>query len=168
MQLSKYILPFFIVTPVPVVDAQPVVFLPPEYTEEMVCMAKNIYFESGNQPIAGKIAVSQVVLNRVKHGSYPNNVCDVIYQAKMRENWKGDMVPVRHMCQFSWYCDGKSDDPEDSATWQVSLWTAKYVMTQDDFDITEGATHYHADSVYPYWADSLNETVVINNHIFYK
>ena len=86
----------------------------------------------------------------------------------MRENWKGDMVPVRHMCQFSWYCDGKSDDPEDSATWQVSLWTAKYVMTQDDFDITEGATHYHADSVYPYWAESLNETVVINNHIFYK
>ena len=35
-------------------------------------------------------------------------------------------------------------------------------------DITEEATHYHADSVHPYWADSLNQTVVINNHLFYK
>ena len=35
-------------------------------------------------------------------------------------------------------------------------------------DITEGATHYHSVYVNPYWADSLNETVVINEHIFYK
>jgi len=35
-------------------------------------------------------------------------------------------------------------------------------------DITEGATHYHADYIYPYWADTLNETVQITDHIFYK
>ncbi len=165
MQLSKYILPFFIVTPV---QADHPMHMVHEATLEEICVAKNIYFEAGNQPVAGKIAVTQVVLNRVKNKNYPDNVCDVIYQAQMKENWRGNLVPVRHMCQFSWYCDGKPDEPEDSATWQVSLWTAKYVLNNEDFDITEGATHYHADSVYPYWADSLNETVVINNHIFYK
>ena len=135
---------------------------------EIFCMAKNIYFEAGNQPVAGKVAVSLVVLNRVEHPSYPDNVCDVIYQAQMRENWKGNLVPVRHKCQFSWYCDGKSDEPVDSATWLFSLATANRVLSGDFADYTEGATHYHADTVYPYWADSLNQTVIINNHIFYK
>jgi len=37
---------------------------------EAVCLAKNIYFEAGNQPLAGKVAVAQVVLNRMEHSSY--------------------------------------------------------------------------------------------------
>ena len=135
---------------------------------EAVCLAKNIYFEAGNQPLAGKVAVAQVVFNRMEHASYPDNVCGVVYQAKLRENWKGNMIPVRHMCQFSWFCDGKSDIPVDSATWMFSVLTAESVLRGDFGDITEGATHYHADSVHPYWADSLNQTVIINNHIFYK
>ena len=135
---------------------------------DIFCMAKNIYFEAGNQPVAGKVAVSLVVLNRVNHLSYPDNVCDVVYQAQMRENWKGNLVPVRHKCQFSWFCDGKSDEPVDSATWMFSLATASSVMNGDYKDFTDGATHYHADSVHPYWADDLNQTVIINNHIFYK
>jgi spore germination cell wall hydrolase CwlJ-like protein len=72
------------------------------------------------------------------------------------------------MCQFSWFCDGKSDEPVDSATWLASLEVAQAVAWGEYGDITEGATHYHSDSVNPYWADSLNETVVINNHLFYK
>ena len=48
---------------------------------EIYCMAQNIYFEAGNQPLAGKIAVSQVVLNRVEHYAYPDTVCGVVYQA---------------------------------------------------------------------------------------
>lgn len=139
-----------------------------EYQKEVVCLAKNIYFEAGNQPVAGKVAVAQVVQNRVKHPDYPDNICDVVYQARWKENWKGNLVPVRHMCQFSWFCDGKSDKPVDSATWVFSLLTAERVLQGEFGDITEEATHYHADSVHPYWADSLNETVVINNHLFYK
>ena len=68
---------------------------------DIYCLAQNIYFEAGNQPLAGKIAVSQVVLNRVKHPSYPDNICDVIYQAKMKVNWKNEIVPIRNQCQFS-------------------------------------------------------------------
>ena len=62
----------------------------------------------------------------------------------------------------------KSDEPEESPTWMNSLIIARDVVQGAYPHITEGATHYHNDSVYPYWADSLNETVIINNHIFYK
>ena len=132
------------------------------------CLAQNIYFEAGNQPLAGKIAVAHVVLNRLEHKSYPNNVCGVVYQAKLRESWAGNMIPIRNQCQFSWYCDGKSDEPLDTKTWLEVLRIARDIQDGAWADITEGATHYHATRVNPYWADSLNETVVINEHIFYK
>jgi spore germination cell wall hydrolase CwlJ-like protein len=135
---------------------------------DIYCMAQNIYFEAGNQPLAGKIAVAQVVLNRLEHPNYPTTMCDVIYQAKWKENWLGKMVPIRNQCQFSWFCDGKSDDPVDSPTWMLSLHVARDVVQGKYGDITEGSTHYHSIYVHPYWADSLNETVVINEHVFYK
>ena len=137
-------------------------------TEDIYCMAEAIYFEAGNQPVAGKIAVSQVVINRTQHMNYPSDICGVVYQAKWKENWKGNMMPVRHQCQFSWFCDGKSDDPEDSKTWVQCLTLARNILQGAYGDITEGATHYHSVYVNPYWADSLNETVIINEHIFYK
>ncbi len=132
------------------------------------CLAQNMYFEAGNQPKAGKIAVSQVVINRTQHMNYPSDICGVVYQAKWRENWKGNMMPIRNQCQFSWFCDGKSDDPEDSKTWVQCLTLARDILQGAYGDITEGATHYHSIYVNPYWADSLNETVIINEHIFYK
>ena len=135
---------------------------------EAVCLAKNIYFEAGNQPVAGKIAVAQVVINRVESQHYPDDICGVVYQAKWGKNWRGTVVPIRNMCQFSWFCDGKSDEPVDSATWMLSLSVASSVIWNSYGDITEGSTHYHNDSVHPYWADSLMQTVIINNHIFYK
>jgi len=139
-----------------------------DQNNEVYCLAQNIYFESGNQSMVGKIAVSHVVLNRVESTLYPDTICDVVYQAKWRENWKGNMVPVLNQCQFSWFCDGKSDYPEDSKTWIESLLLARRVYDGEWTDITEGATHYHADFVYPYWADSLNRTTTIDNHLFYR
>ena len=135
---------------------------------EAFCLAQNMYFEAGNQPLAGKIAVSQVVINRTEHMNYPTSICGVVYQAKWKENWKGNMMPVRHQCQFSWFCDGKSDDPEDSKTWLQCLTLARNILQGAYGDITEGATHYHSVYVNPYFADSLYETLTINEHIFYK
>jgi len=133
------------------------------------CLAQNIYFESANQPLAGKIAVAEVVVNRVEHPSFPSTVCDVVYQSKhMRINWKGNLVPVRNMCQFSWYCDGKSDLPTDSATWMLSMSIARQVLSGEYSGLTEGASHYHSTSVDPYWSDSLTYVVTIDQHIFYK
>lgn len=136
---------------------------------EAFCLAKNIYFEAGNQPLAGKVAVAQVVKNRVESPDFPNTYCDVIYQVKeYRQTWKGTWVPKLGMCQFSWYCDGKSDEPKDSKTWIESYQIANNFMMAPTWDLTEGALWYHADYIYPYWAEHLNETVTINNHIFYK
>ena len=64
-----------------------------------VCLAKNIYFDIIN--LAGKVAVAQVVLNN-EHASYPKDGCSVSRKSG-RENWKGQQVPIRHQCQFSWF-----------------------------------------------------------------
>jgi len=47
---------------------------------ELYCLAKNIYFEAGNQPLAGRIAVAEVTINRKNHRLFPNSICDVVYQ----------------------------------------------------------------------------------------
>ena len=139
-----------------------------EHNPDRVCLAQNIYFEAANQPLAGRIAVANVVLNRVEDGQFPNSICGVIYQAKERENWKGEMVPILNKCQFSWYCDGKSDEPTDSKTWMKAIRLADRILDGTYTDITENALWYHADHVDPYWNDYLEQTVEINNHIFYK
>lgn len=136
--------------------------------DSMECLAKNIYFESANQSFAGKLAVAHVVMNRKESNLFPTTVCDVVYQAKTKINWKGNEVPIRNQCQFSWYCDGKSDEPVDSKTWMKSLWIADLVLSGHYPDITEGSLWYHADFVSPYWSEQLELVTTIDNHLFYK
>ncbi len=126
--------------------------------EELYCLAKNIYFESRNQPKIGKIAVAQVTLNRVKSDKFPSTVCEVIYQGGERRN----------RCQFSWYCDGKKDEPTDGPAWDESVYLALLVYGDGFLDVTEGALWYHATYVSPSWAEHYQKTVRINNHIFYR
>lgn len=132
------------------------------------CLARNIYFEAGNQPLAGQIAVALVTINRVKNSQFPNTICEVIYQAKLRKNARGEDVPIIGQCQFSWFCDGKSDRPVDSDTWLEALGIAYNLFDVNVIDITEGALWYHADYTLPYWTNQLNQTVTIENHIFYR
>lgn len=139
-----------------------------EETYDRYCMAQNIYFEAANQSFAGKLAVAHVVINRMEDLQFPNTVCGVIYQAKTYTNWKGNEVPIRNQCQFSWYCDGKSDEPVDSKTWIKSLYIADLALTGEYKDITEGSLWYHADYILPYWADQLEFVTQIDDHIFYK
>ena len=135
---------------------------------DIYCMAQNIYFEAGNQPLAGKVAVAHVVLNRLEHMNYPTSICGVIYQAKLKQNWKGNMVPVLHKCQFSWYCDGKSDTPHNDEVWEKSRKFARDMLVNGQFrGITEGATHYHATYSKPFWSSKLNRIARIGAHIFY-
>lgn len=126
--------------------------------EELYCLAKNIYFESRNQPKIGKIAVAQVTLNRVKSDKFPNTVCEVVYQGGERRN----------RCQFSWYCDGKKDEPTNGPAWDDSVYLALLVYGDGFLDVTEGALWYHATYVSPSWAEHYQKTVRINNHIFYR
>ena len=133
------------------------------------CLAQNIYFEAGNQPLAGKMAVANVTLNRVMDEQFPNNICDVVYQTKTwKKSWKGNMIPVRGQCQFSWFCDGKSDEPKDSKTWLEAIRIADTMMYNNHIDITDGALWYHAHYVQPYLSKHLKKVVEIEDHIFYK
>ena len=135
-------------------------------SEELECMSKNIYFEAALESTAGKLAVAQVTMNRVNSKQYPNTVCKVVYQGR---HYKSGL-PVKDRCQFSWYCDGKLDVPHIGAMWRESSEIAVYVLaTPDLIDITDGATHYHADYISsPKWADPLRKTVEIDTHIFYN
>ena len=140
--------------------------------QETMCLADNLYHEARNQGTAGQIAVAAVTLNRANDKRYPNSICDVVQQGPKRPSWKGtgEMVPVRHRCQFSWYCDGKDDTPKDLTTFQ-NIYDLSYDIVYgniDLVDITDGATHYHANYVNPSWASSKEKTTEIEDHIFYR
>ena len=130
------------------------------------CLASNIYWESRNQSLGGKLAVGQVVLNRVDNKRFPDTICKVVKQTKFYPSGKINL----HDCQFSWYCDGKSDIPLENELdiYEESFILATKLLEKRPIDFTEGSTHYHNDKVYPYWADSLERTTRIDNHIFYK
>jgi len=130
------------------------------------CLASNIYWESRNQSLGGKLAVGQVVLNRVDNKRFPDTICEVVKQTKFYPSGKINL----HDCQFSWYCDGKSDVPLENELdiYEESFILATKLLEKRPIDFTEGSTHYHNDKVYPYWADSLERTTRIDNHIFYR
>ena len=147
------------------------VLFSPEEEPEAWCLAQNIYYESRGSSFADQVAVADVVLNRVKDTRYPNSVCGVVHQGKMMTSWKDPtkLVMVRNACQFSWYCDGKSDYPKNKDAWVIAQQIAYSMLYHGDFGgITEGATHYHADYVKPNWVDDMQLVGTIGEHIFYR
>lgn len=132
---------------------------------EIECLALNIYFETMAVSLADGMAVSDVVMNRVKDSRYPNTVCEVVTQAKLDSTG----FPKRHKCQFSWFCDGKADVPTNAEAWERSRKLARDIYLHKAYiGITEGATHYHANYVKPKWRLSLDRTTRIGSHIFYR
>ena len=132
-----------------------------------MCMALNIYHEANNQSMLGQIAVGQVVMNRVADSRFPDTVCEVVKQAVTH---KGTNKPILFRCSFSWYCDGKKDEPDfDSFAWREAKYHAHIVMSgKIVIDVTQGATHYHATYVKPDWARTKKRTTKIDKHIFYR
>jgi spore germination cell wall hydrolase CwlJ-like protein len=126
---------------------------------EQRCLAEAVYFEARSESEEGQAAVAQVVLNRVKSGLYPNNVCGVVYQNRHR--YMG--------CQFSFACEGKSLRVTDGPSWQSATRIASAVIEGRTY-LSEvgGATHYHADYVKPGWSRRLKKMDVIGRHIFYQ
>lgn len=128
-----------------------------------MCLAQNIYFEARSQSALGKEAVAEVVLNRVNSTKYPNTVCEVVKQARQHNG-----RVIINKCQFSWYCDGQSDIPKDINAWILCVKIAQHILMNGQRTLTQGSTHYHAASVSPYWKESLQKIVQIDDHIFYK
>ncbi len=130
-----------------------------ELNEEITCLAQNIYFEARSEPVAGMLAVGHVVLNRVESKRFPNTVCKVIRQGGEQR---------RHRCQFSWWCDGRSDQPHNKVAWEASRLMAWFIYNGKTTDPTDGALWYHADYVDPYWREAFVEGPQIGRHIFYR
>ena len=125
-----------------------------------MCLAVAIYFESRSEPIQGKIAVAEVILNRVESSKYPDDICGVVKQQS------------RGICQFSFYCDGKSDRPRNHRAYLRSMYLAELMIEEGDYItvLGKGVTHYHAEYVDPYWCKSPTMTRVakIGKHFFYE
>ena len=123
--------------------------------QQINCMAENTYFEAGHEPTKGKIAVNNVVMNRVKDERFPKTPCAVIAQK------------ARGVCQFSWKCEG-GKHIGDWTAYRKAKEIAEHVYLGNYKDVTRGAQFYHADYVNPSWARVFDRTIKIGAHIFYE
>ena len=131
-------------------------------SKHIECMAKAIYFESRNEPLAGQLAVGLVVKNRSMSDIFPKDICSVVYEGV--HDARG--IPIVNQCQFSWYCDGLQKRKLDMVQWESALFLAKVIFMGKIFDFTEGALFFHSISINPRW--NLKRIGSIGNHIFYK
>jgi spore germination cell wall hydrolase CwlJ-like protein len=122
------------------------------------CLTQAVYYEAASEGTDGERAVAQVVLNRIRHPAYPASVCGVVYQGSDR--------PVG--CQFTFACDGSLATVPVPALWKQAQRIAEQALSGKVFAPVGHSTHYHADYVLPYWADSLDKSVQIGRHIFYR
>jgi spore germination cell wall hydrolase CwlJ-like protein len=120
------------------------------------CLVEAIYFEAGAEDRIGQRAVAHVVLHRVHSPRYPDSVCAVVHDTNPRG------------CQFSYWCDGRSDAMGDDGRWAKSRQAAVEVLSGAYPDVTNGALFYHARFVRPVWSKKLTKTATIGGHIFYR
>ncbi|ACI99337.1 cell wall hydrolase [Rhodospirillum centenum] len=128
--------------------------LPPAQRE---CLAKAVYFEARGEPEKAQAAVAAVVLNRVEDPQFPDTPCDVVRQG-------GETPP----CQFSWWCDGRSDRPRDQDSWRQALRIADLVGSGTVEDPTGGALYFHHTRVSPSWSAVFEQVAEIGAHIYYS
>jgi len=122
----------------------------------LACLATTIYHEARGEPYDGQVAVAEVVLNRVADPRFPGNVCDVVRE---------DKGSGARDCQFSFYCDGKSDKPAEMLAWNIAISVAE---TAGRGEVLEhGALFYHAESVNPSWASRMTTVGQVGSHVFY-
>ena len=127
---------------------------------QLACLARNIYYEAGNEPFEGKVAVAQVTLNRADSGQFPADICRVVYQK--------NIFYEKTICQFSWYCDRAATvRPLSKEVYDESMVVAKKVLLEGFRlpSLTE-AMYYHADYVNPGWRKE--KIAKIGRHIFYR
>ncbi|MGH6659828.1 MAG: cell wall hydrolase, partial [Sphingomicrobium sp.] len=128
-----------------------------EQRRALLCLTQAVYYEAGFEPLGGRRAVAQVVLNRMRHPAFPKSVCGVVYQGT------GTRV-----CQFSFVCDGALYRAPAPAAWRQAEAIAAAALRGHVDGSVGSATHYHADYVAPRWAPLLSKVAKIGQHIFYR
>ena len=128
--------------------------------KQLECLARNIYYEAGNQPFEGKVAVAQVTINRAESGQFPKDICQVVYQK--------NVVYERVLCQFSWYCETATMmRPKNTAVFKESEMVARQVLLEGfRLPSLKNALYFHATHINPKW--NKEKVAIIAGHVFYK
>ena len=155
-----------------VLDIKPVSARPAEKTVEAAadpamakllaehrCLSEVLYFEARGEGDQGQKAVAEVIFHRMNSKNYGHSICAVVYEGAGHPG-----------CQFSFTCNGDLDRRKDARAWSNAERLAAEILTDQAWrkDSTGGATNYHAVSVAPDWADTLEKTGQIGNHVFYR
>ena len=125
--------------------------------QQQDCLALALYWEARGEGRRGMVAVGWTILNRVRSRDFPGTPCGVVRQG-------GERPP----CQFSFWCDGKSDRPREPHSWRRAQIIAAELLLNPPPDPTGGSLFFHATSVRPYWARTQSRTVRIGSHVFYR
>lgn len=123
--------------------------------KQVLCMAKNLYYEAAMEPWEGKLAVAQVTMNRANSSKFPSTVCEVVYQK------------TGSTYQFSWVGERVSE-VRNKYAWEECLIVARKALTEAKLHDTiyrTQAMYYHNTSVNPAW--KLKYVAKIGNHLFY-
>jgi spore germination cell wall hydrolase CwlJ-like protein len=120
------------------------------------CLRRAIYFEARGESIKGQVAVAEVVLNRVDSRRFAGSVCAVV-------NQRGGGG-----CQFSFICDGISDQMSESGALDRAGRIARLMLDGAPRGLTAGATYFHTSGVRPSWAHQFDRTASIGSHYFYR
>lgn len=126
---------------------------------EISCLALNIYWEARSEPLEGQLAVAHVTVNRMVHPKFPDTICGVVYQGNERTFGR---------CQFSWWCDGKSDYPTEYKALKSAENIAVAVLLNEHPDPSNGALFFHHQSVRPKWSMRKHFVTQIGKHLYYQ
>ena len=129
--------------------------------ESITCLARSIYWEARGEDASGMQAVANAVMNRLAHKGFPNTICGVVKQGL-----------EQGACQFSWWCDGLSDQVIDNvleqASYEVAKEIARKALNKQLKDLTRGAIYFHHKRVNPSWAQQYIMTAKVGEIVFYK
>lgn len=120
--------------------------------EESECLARAVYWESRGEPLAGQLAVAEVVINRARSGRFAPTLCGV----------------VRQPSQFSFVRRGYiPQPPQGSRDWQTAVAIARIATGQLARGSAPNALFFHARRINPGWR-RLTRIATVGNHVFYR
>lgn len=120
---------------------------------ELRCLAGAVYFEARGEPLAGQLAVAQVIINRSEDRRFPRTYCGVVAQPGQFSFMRGRQMPqVR----------------EGTAAWKRAIAVAQ-IAHRGMWDSEAGdAVFFHARYVRPGWSHTKTRLAQIDTHIFYR
>lgn len=127
--------------------------------KDLSCLSRAIYYEASGESRAGKIAVANVVINRLNDPRFPKTICEVVYQKAI--------VNGLFIYQFSWAAFKELVQPNNNA-WKESQDIALQILTEgqpDDIIKRSNALYFHSIDINPGWR--LRKVIQIGRHIFY-